>query len=77
AFDIYPRFGDKRQKVRLEGLIADKQYQVNEINMMPGQGSWLSGNGQTFSGDYLMNVGLDLFSGNKLHSRVVEITVQP
>lgn len=74
AFDIYPRFGDRRQNVRFEGLDADKNYKVSEINMMPGQASWLNGNGQTFSGDYLMTVGLDIFTGNKLHSRVIEIT---
>lgn len=75
AFDIYPRFGDRRQNVCLKGLNADKVYKVKEINMMPGQSSWLNGNEQTFSGDYLMSVGLDIFTGNKLHSRVIEITV--
>jgi alpha-galactosidase len=76
SFDIYPRFGDRRHNVRLKGLDADKRYKVKEINMMPGQTSWLSGNEEIFSGDYLMNVGLDIFTGNKLNSRVIEIVAQ-
>ena len=43
---------------------------------MPGQGSWLSENDRVLSGDYLMTVGLNLFSGNKLSSHVVEITAE-
>ncbi len=76
AFDVYPRYGEQLLPVRLEGLDANRQYRVNEINMMPGQGSWLEGNGRVFSGDYLMTVGLNLFTGNKLYSRVIEITAE-
>ncbi|MCM1346962.1 MAG: alpha-galactosidase [Bacteroides sp.] len=74
AFDIYPRFGDKRHNVCLEGLDANRQYKVSEINMMPNASSSLNGNDRTYSGDYLMTVGLDMFTGNKLNSRVIEIT---
>ena len=76
AFDIYPRFGDKRLPVRLMGLDPDKQYRVKEINLMPNHRSWMGGNDQVYSGDYLMNVGLNIFTGNKLHSRVIEVTVE-
>lgn len=76
AFDIYPRFGDKRQPVRLMGLDPEKQYLVKEINLMPEQQSWMEGDGKVFSGDYLMNVGLNIFTGNKLHSRVIELTTE-
>ena len=74
AFDIYPRFGDKRHNVCLEGLDANRQYKVSEINMMPNASSSLNGNDRIYSGDYLMTVGLDIFTGNKLNSRVIEIT---
>lgn len=74
AFDIYPRFGDKRHHVCLEGLDANRQYKVCEINMMPNASSSLNGNDRIYSGDYLMTVGLDIFTGNKLNSRVIEIT---
>ena len=76
AFDTYPGYGEKYLPVRLEGLDAGKQYRVKEINLMPGQDSWLSENDRVLSGDYLMTVGLNLFSGNKLTSHVVEITAE-
>ena len=74
AFDIHPRYADKTLPVRLQGLNADKKYRVKEINMMPGSGSSLKGNNQVFSGEYLMNVGLDLFTTQQLNSRLIEIT---
>ena len=73
AFDVYPRYGEHILPVRLQGLEANKMYQVKEINLMPGASSSVNGNGQTFSGEYLMNVGLDLFTGYKLNSRIIEI----
>ena len=76
AFDVYPGYGEKILPVRLEGLDAGKQYRVKEINLMPNQGSSLEGNDRVFSGDYLMKVGLNLLTGNKLYSRVVEITAE-
>lgn len=76
AFDVYPGYGEKILPVRLEGLDAGKQYRVKEINLMPNQGSSLEGNDRIFSGDYLMKVGLNLLTGNKLYSRVVEITAE-
>lgn len=42
--------------------------------MMPDSGSSLKGNNQVFSGEYLMNVGLDLFTTQQLNSRLIEIT---
>ena len=76
AFDVYPRYGEHILPVRLQGLEANKMYQVKEINLMPGASSSVNGNGQTFSGEYLMNVGLDLFTGYKLNSRIIEIITQ-
>ena len=76
AFDVYPRYGEHILPVRLQGLEANKMYQVKEINLMPGASSSVNGNGQTFSGEYLINVGLDLFTGYKLNSRIIEIIAQ-
>ncbi|MFR8836680.1 alpha-galactosidase [Bacteroides nordii] len=76
AFDVYPRYGEHILPVRLQGLEANKMYQVKEINLMPGASSSVNGNEQTFSGEYLMNVGLDLFTGYKLNSRIIEIIAQ-
>jgi alpha-galactosidase len=40
---------------------------------MPGQHSQFEANGKTFSGDYLMNIGLNVSSGQELTSAVFEI----
>ena len=76
AFDIHPRYAEKTLPVRLQGLDINKMYRVKEINMMPGSNSSLKGNDQVFSGEYLMNVGLDLFTTQQLNSRLIEITAE-
>lgn len=76
AFDIHPRYAEKTLPVRLQGLDINKMYHVKEINMMPGSNSSLKGNDQVFSGEYLMNVGLDLFTTQQLNSRLIEITAE-
>ena len=76
AFDIHPRYAEKTLPVRLQGLDINKMYRVNQINMMPGSNSSLKGNDQVFSGEYLMNVGLDLFTTQQLNSRLIEITAE-
>ena len=72
TFDVYPRFGEQRHNVVLRGLDPNRNYRLQEINLMPGQDTWV--HDRTYSGDYLMNIGLDLFTGNKLNSRVIELT---
>lgn len=74
AYDIHPRFGEKLMNVKLQGLDADKIYKVEEINLMPGSVSRLPANGKTFSGDYLMKVGLQVFGGAHLRSKVIELS---
>ncbi len=76
AFDVHPRYAEKTLPVRLQGLDAAKKYRVQEINLMPGAGSNFSENGKTFSGEYLMTVGLNLFTTQQLNSRVIEVTAQ-
>ena len=76
AFDIHPRYAEKILPVRLQGLDADKMYRVKEINLMPGANSALSGNGEVFSGEFLMNVGLNLFTAQQLNSRVIEVVAE-
>ena len=51
-------------------------YRVKEINLMPGANSSLSGNGEVFSGEFLMNVGLNLFTAQQLNSRVIEVVAE-
>jgi len=73
AYDIHTRYKEPLQNVCLQGLDPNKQYLVEEINLMPGQKSSLKDNGKTFSGDYLMKIGLEAFSQNRIQSRVIEL----
>lgn len=74
AYDIHPRFQEKLLPVKLQGLDPNKQYKVEEINLMPGAKSRLGANGKVYSGDYLMKVGLDVLGLTDTQSRVVELT---
>ena len=76
TYDIYPRFQEKLLNVKLQGLDPSQKYKVTEINLMPGQISTLEANGKTFSGDYLMKVGLKAFRANHTQSRVIELIAE-
>ena len=64
------------ENVRLQGLDPDRNYKVEETNLMPGARSSLSANGKVYSGDYLMKVGLSVFTTGQMRSRVVRLTAQ-
>ena len=74
AFDIFPRYGRKFEKplhnVVLNGLDPNATYEVREID----REDCTVGEAKSYSGDYLMTVGLPLLSYNRLHSKVVELT---
>lgn len=86
AFDIHPRYAEKLYPVRLNGLDPHKMYRVNEINKMqtmpmragmpmrPGMNNPLDN--KVYSGEYLMTVGLNVFSTRQLNSRVIEIVAE-
>lgn len=76
AFNRNPRFSEIVRNVRLQGLDPQTVYSVKEINLMPGAKSGLAANGKSYSGDYLMKVGLPLFSGAHLTSTVVELAAE-
>ncbi len=69
AFDIYPRYAEKLYNVVLQGLDPTATYSVREINRTNGT----DGEIKAYSGDYLMTVGLPLFTTNKLSSRIYEV----
>jgi alpha-galactosidase len=73
AYDIYPRFGESSLPVLCQGLDPAKKYRVREINLMEGSRPGDAFNDKVYSGDYLMKVGLDVFTARKLHSRVLEL----
>lgn len=76
AYDIYPRFQEKLLPLKVKGLDPNKMYRVKEINLMPGTESTLEADGELFSGDYLMKVGLNVFGFRPTQSRVIELTAE-
>ena len=71
AFDVNPRYSEHLLPVKLQGLDPAREYRVKEINEN-GNSYWF--NGRTYSGEYLMTVGLHLFSTNRgLTSHVIEL----
>lgn len=76
TYDLHPRFQEPVRNVRLQGLAPETTYRVKEINLMPDTESALSCNGKSYSGDYLMKVGLNLLSCNEGTSHVIELTAE-
>lgn len=73
AFDIHPRYAELLQPLRLEGLKNEARYTIKEINLVPGTKSMLACNNNTYSGEYLMKVGIPVFSSRQTNSHVIEI----
>ncbi|MDE6170591.1 MAG: GH36 C-terminal domain-containing protein, partial [Duncaniella sp.] len=76
AYDLAPRFQEKLNAIKLQGLDPNKEYLVNEINLMPGTKSQFGQNDKVFTGDYLMKVGLDVFTWHHNTSTVIEINAR-
>ena len=74
TYNIHPRFSEDLYPIRLQGLDPNKQYRIEEINLMPGKSSGFAENGQVYSGDYLMKVGLRLFTTEDLSSHIFKLT---
>ena len=74
AYNLHLRYKEPRLlKVRMQGLDPQRQYKVEEINLMPGTTSTFDFNGKSFSGDFLMKVGLDVLSPDEGTSHVFEL----
>jgi alpha-galactosidase len=56
----------------MQGIDPDRNYQVREINLFPGSRSRINGN-QTYSGDFLMKVGINPGVSLRRTSVVLEI----
>lgn len=74
TYDINPRFSEKLFTVKLQNLEPTRRYTIQEINLMPGAKSRLKAHGKTYTGDYLMKIGLEAFTGGQMNSRMIEIT---
>lgn len=72
AFDIYPRYNEKMFHVIMEGLDPAATYNLREINRADGS----QGDTMGYSGNYLMTVGVPLFTDKKFSSRVYELTAK-
>ena len=71
AYNLHPRYKEHSANVCLRGLDPTATYEVKEINLMPGAKTEPS----RYSGDYLMKIGLPLFSDAEGTSTVYEFFV--
>jgi len=75
AYTLNARYGESFNRIRLQGLDPVKTYKIMEINVSTeGKRSGGSENGKTYSGDYLMKIGLNASSATPLTSNVFEIS---
>jgi len=74
SYSLHPRAFNQFNAVKLAGLDPKKNYKIQEINKMPDSRSRFRADGKTFSGDYLMKIGLSLPNNSELSSSVIEIT---
>ena len=79
SYTLNTRYGETINRVRLQGLDPSRTYTVKEINVSNEGRSFMgmrgmTENGRSYTGDYLMNVGLNAGSGTPLTSVVYEIT---
>jgi alpha-galactosidase len=58
--------------IRLDGLDANKQYRVKEINLYPGSKSRINTE-KIYSGDFLMKSGIDTFVSTENPSVILEL----
>ena len=65
--------GSDLPPIRLRGLQPGKQYKVQETNLMPGAKSPINSS-ITYSGDFLMTVGLNPAVNDRRTSVVLEIS---
>ena len=78
GYNLHTRFHETVFPTRLQGLDPARRYRLTEINLMPGQKSALPANGQIYSGDYLMKVGVLVSDGEAkaLTSHILELTAE-
>ena len=72
AYDLHPRYQEPVGKVKFQGLDAGKRYKLTEINLKESKSS-LNVDGKVLSGDFLMKVGIDVFSYQDGVSHVLEL----
>jgi alpha-galactosidase len=75
AYHLNARMQDIFTRVRLQGLDPAKKYRLKEINLFPGSKTAQPDNDKVFTGDYLLNIGLNVSPGRPtpLTSAVYEL----
>jgi alpha-galactosidase len=73
AYTLNSRFGETFNRVLLQGLDPAITYKIREINVFPGIRRNME-NGRSYTGDYLMKVGLNVSSFEPLTSTVLELS---
>ncbi|RZL50111.1 MAG: alpha-galactosidase [Pedobacter sp.] len=75
AYCLSSRYGEIFAPIKLQGLDPLKKYLIKEINLMPNVKSALPSNDKTYSGEYLMKIGIETNKNNPepLTSVVLEI----
>lgn len=74
SYTLHPLYDPQYNPVRMQGLDAKKSYKVEEINGMPGGKKSVEESGNSYTGDYLMKVGLRVSASANETSVVLEIT---
>jgi alpha-galactosidase len=75
-YQLQVRRKDIFSRVKLQGLDPQKKYRFREINLMPDAKPANPDNDKVLTGDYLMNIGLNLSAGrvSPLSSNIFELT---
>ncbi len=75
AYTLNSEYGETFNRVKLQGLDPQKTYKITEINISTeGRRFGPSENGKSYTGDYLMKVGLNAGAAAPLTSAVYEIS---
>lgn len=76
-YHLNTRRQDIFNNVKLQGLDSNKKYLVKEVNLFPGTKSNLPFNEKVFTGEFLLNVGLNVSPrSTPLISSIIELTEQ-
>jgi alpha-galactosidase len=74
AYTLNTRTGETFNRIRLQGLDPAKTYKLQELNVSNEGRRGMSESGRSYSGDYLMKIGVVIGSGSPLTSAVYEIS---
>ena len=72
AYDLHPRYKEPLFNVKLQGLDPSLVYSVKEINLPEVQ----KAETRTYTGDYLMKIGLPVLTASEGTSHVLELTAE-